>query len=56
MNLRFHVNSKSWVAQLPKEVQDEIKELRGSEAKYKKLDDSVLFAIYVFQNVVLFSK
>lgn len=40
-------NSKALVAELPQSVKDEIKKLRNSEAKYKKLDDSVLFAIYV---------
>lgn len=40
-------NSKALVAELPLEVKKEIIELRNSESKYKKLDDTVLFAIYV---------
>ena len=40
-------NSKALVAQLPEMIQKEIQELRNSDAKYKNLDDSVLFAIYV---------
>ena len=35
------------MAELPKNIQNEINELRSSESKYKKLDDSVLFAMYV---------
>ncbi|MEQ6124298.1 beta-ketoacyl synthase N-terminal-like domain-containing protein [Pseudotenacibaculum sp. MALMAid0570] len=38
---------KALVAELPKEAKKEIKKLRESDAKYKKLDDTVLYAIYV---------
>jgi len=44
--------TKALVAQLPQTVKDEIEELRNSEVKYKKLDDSVLFAIYVSRKAV----
>jgi 3-oxoacyl-(acyl-carrier-protein) synthase len=43
-------NTKALVAQLPKDVKDEIKQLRNSDSKYKKLDASVLFAMYVARN------
>jgi 3-oxoacyl-(acyl-carrier-protein) synthase len=45
-------NSKALVAELPLEVKNEIYELRNSESKYKKLDDTVLFAIYVSRKAV----
>lgn len=35
-----------WVAPLSMEAAQEIKKLRQSDSKYKKLDDTVLFAIY----------
>lgn len=37
---------KVWVSQLPESIKLKIKDLRQSDAKYKHLDDSVLFAIY----------
>lgn len=40
------------VAELPKSLKKEIKQLRNSDAKYKKLDDSVLYAIYVSRQAV----
>ena len=40
-------NSSAWVAALPNAVRKEIEDLRTSEIKYKKLDDSVLYAIFV---------
>ena len=43
-------NSSAWVAALPNAVRKEIEELRTSEIKYKKLDDSVLYAIFVSRN------
>tara|TARA_R110002073_G_scaffold108336_9_gene243672 strand:- start:102897 stop:104051 length:1155 start_codon:yes stop_codon:yes gene_type:complete len=39
--------SKAFVAKLSPTIQKEIKALRNSDAKYKKLDDSVLYAMYV---------
>lgn len=45
-------NSKALVAQLPEMIQKEIQELRKSDAKYKNLDDSVLFAMYVSRKAV----
>ena len=45
-------NSKALVAQLPEMTQKEIQELRNSDAKYKNLDDSVLFAMYVSRKAV----
>mgnify|MGYP001076110155 CR=1 FL=1 len=39
--------SKAFVAKLPLAIQKEIKALRNSDAKYKKLDASVLYAMYV---------
>ncbi|MFS4492448.1 beta-ketoacyl synthase N-terminal-like domain-containing protein [Maribacter sp. 2308TA10-17] len=41
-----------WVAQLDTEAAKEIQELRNSDSKYKKLDDSVLFAIYVSRKAI----
>ncbi len=41
-----------WGSTLPKKVRLEIENLRQSDAKYKELDDSVLFAIYAARNVV----
>ncbi len=43
---------KALVAELPEGVKKEIQELRKSEAKYKKLDDTVLFAIHVSRKAV----
>lgn len=43
---------KALVAELPNDVKKEIQELRKSEAKYKKLDDTVLFAIYVSRKAI----
>ena len=45
-------HSKAWVAKLPLFVTQEIENIRNSDAKYKKLDDSVLFAIYVSRKAV----
>ncbi|MBI6119330.1 beta-ketoacyl synthase N-terminal-like domain-containing protein [Salegentibacter maritimus] len=38
--------TEAFAAFLPEQVQEAIKSLRGQELNYKKLDDSVLFAIY----------
>ncbi len=43
----------NWVACLPKELKKEIKELKNSDSKYKKLDDTVLFAIYTSRKVLV---
>ncbi|MFD2567114.1 beta-ketoacyl synthase N-terminal-like domain-containing protein [Pseudotenacibaculum haliotis] len=40
------------VAELPSSLKKEIKKLKGSDTKYKKLDDSVLYAIYVSREAV----
>ncbi|MGB5554817.1 MAG: beta-ketoacyl synthase N-terminal-like domain-containing protein [Flavobacteriaceae bacterium] len=39
-------NALEWIAPLPEVAKQEITALRSSDAKYKNLDDSVLFAIY----------
>jgi len=41
-----------WVSQLSARVQEEIQKLRQSDAKYKYLDDSVLFGIYAARKAV----
>ena len=41
-----------FVGQLSKESQEKINELKKSDSKYKNLDDSVLFAIYVSREAV----
>jgi len=41
-----------WVAALPKYVQKEIAFIRNSDSKYKDLDDTVLYAIYVARKAV----
>ena len=40
------------VSKLPEAVQQEILELRNSDVKYKQLDDSVLYAIYVSRKAI----
>lgn len=40
-------HSEAWVAELPLQVQKEIEKLKNSDPKYKKLDPSVLYGIYV---------
>lgn len=42
-----HNKKNVFVGRLSEENQQKIKELRNSDSKYKKLDDTVLFAIYV---------
>ncbi|WP_397447483.1 beta-ketoacyl synthase N-terminal-like domain-containing protein [Polaribacter sp. R77954] len=42
-----HNKKNVFVGQLSQENQQKINELRNSDSKYKKLDDTVLFAIYV---------
>ena len=41
-----------FVGQLSKESQEKINELKKSDSKYKNLDDSVLFAIYVSREAI----
>lgn len=43
---------KKWVAELPGELRAQIQELRDSDAKYKKLDDTVLYAIYTARKAI----
>lgn len=45
-----------WVAALSNSAQEEIEVLRNSDAKYKKLDDSVLFALYASRKAVTDAK
>ncbi|WP_130733300.1 beta-ketoacyl synthase N-terminal-like domain-containing protein [Flavobacterium sp. J27] len=45
-------NQQVWVATLPNEIKDEIKKLQESDVKYRNLDLSVLYAIYVSRQVV----
>ncbi len=41
-----------WIAPLSETVKHEVMELRQSDAKYKMLDDSVLFAIYAARKAI----
>ncbi len=43
---------KVWVSQLPKTIKLKIKDLRHSDAKYRHLDDSVLFAIHAARKAI----
>lgn len=43
---------KVWVSQLPKTIKLKIKDLRHSDAKYRHLDDSVLFAIHAARKTI----
>ncbi len=43
---------KNWVATLPKEIKAEIKALQESDAKYRNLDISVLYALYVSRQLM----
>jgi 3-oxoacyl-(acyl-carrier-protein) synthase len=43
---------KVWVSQLPESIKLKIEELRQSDAKYKHLDDSVLFAIHAARKAI----
>ena len=45
-------NTDVLVAMLPDTVRKAIQELRNSDVKYKKLDDTVLFAMYVSQEAM----
>ncbi|WP_111682440.1 beta-ketoacyl synthase N-terminal-like domain-containing protein [Winogradskyella tangerina] len=46
----FSLKEGKLVAQIPSEIKDQIRELRTSNAKYKQLDDTVLFAIFAARN------
>lgn len=41
-----------WVASLSKTAKQEINQLRNSDAKYKKLDDSVLYGLYASRKAI----
>ncbi|WP_199913338.1 beta-ketoacyl synthase N-terminal-like domain-containing protein [Flagellimonas amoyensis] len=43
---------KVWVSQLPESIKLKIEDLRQSDAKYKHLDDSVLFAIHAARKAI----
>lgn len=43
---------KAWVAELPEENQKEINELRKSDNKYRSLDNTVLYTIFVARQAV----
>jgi len=45
-------DNEEWAAALNKSAKNEIETLRQSDSKYKKLDDSVLFAIHAARNAV----
>lgn len=44
--------NEEWIAPLNSSAKKEIEELRNSDSKYKKLDDSVLFAIYASRKAI----
>lgn len=43
---------QEWIAPLSKSSKDEISAIRNSDAKYKKLDDTVLFALYASRKAI----
>ncbi|MGK0494276.1 MAG: 3-oxoacyl-(acyl-carrier-protein) synthase [Maribacter sp.] len=45
-------DKKAWVACLPEHLKSKVDVLRTSDTKYKKLDDSVLFAIHSARNAI----
>lgn len=45
-------DKKVWVACLPEHLKSKVAVLRTSDTKYKKLDDSVLFAIHSARNAI----
>ena len=49
---RKEFNETVWVAGLPEIARQEIKALRKADAKYKQLDDSVLYAIYASRQAI----
>jgi len=44
--------NQEWIAALNASAKSEIKKLRNSDSKYKKLDDSVLFAMYASRKAI----
>ena len=49
---RKEFNETVWVAGLPEIARQEIKGIRKADAKYKQLDDSVLYAIYASRQAI----
>ncbi|WP_396636547.1 beta-ketoacyl synthase N-terminal-like domain-containing protein [Maribacter sp. R77961] len=49
---RNYNNRDTWVASLPDNVWEKIKQLKNSDTKYKNLDDSVLYAIYASRKAI----
>lgn len=45
--------NKEWIAPLSESAKDKITAIRNSDAKYNKLDESVLFALYASRQAVL---
>lgn len=45
-------HSEAWVAQLPEQVKLDLNELKNSDPKYKRLDNTVLFGIYVSRRAI----
>jgi len=45
-------DNQEWVASLNQSTKKEIKKLRNSDSKYKRLDNSVLFAIYASRKAI----
>ena len=43
---------KTWVAPLPQHIKQKIQRLKGSNSKYKNLDESVLYAVLVSRTAV----
>ncbi|WP_408029439.1 beta-ketoacyl synthase N-terminal-like domain-containing protein [Tenacibaculum xiamenense] len=52
LNEREYENFNAWVAELKTSDQRFIEELRSSDIKYKDLDDSVLFSLFVARRAV----
>ncbi|WCO01487.1 beta-ketoacyl synthase N-terminal-like domain-containing protein [Psychroserpens ponticola] len=48
----FTINKGHWVAKISSELKTEINNLKGSNPKYKTLDDSVLYAIYASRQAI----
>ena len=49
---RGFTHQQEWVSALHKNAKSEIETLRKSDSKYKKLDDSVLFAMYTSRKAI----
>ena len=52
INEKNFENFKALVATLPDSVKEEVAKLRESDSKYKKLDETVLFAIYTSRKAI----